>query len=659
MYRNTSGKSSRSEKEATTMRKSPGLVKNNNAALLAALVNASEDAILSKTLAGIITSWNPAAEKIFGYSAKEIIGKPITILFPPDRLQEEEAILERLVRGVATEHFDTVRLRKNGTPIDVSVSVSPISIGGARVTGASTIARDITSRKQAETRSQDSEARFRAVFNNTLVGILLVSSDGQIIQCNPAMSEMLGYSEQELVKVSFRDITHPDDLDSSVFLFKEMSDGRKYNYSYEKRYVRKDGSLLSANVSVSEVRDANGLFRFAIAVIDDRTGQKRIEAQLIQAQKMETVGRLAGGIAHDFNNLLAIIIGFSELIESDLTPDSEAVVYVAKIQEAANRAAAVTRQLLAFARRQLSMSKVVSPNDRLLSFTALLQPLLKPDVELTFLPGDMLGNVEIDPSHLEQIVMNLAVNARDAMPQGGKLTIKTESVTFSDGQVIEGMSVFAGDSVRVSVSDTGIGMPEDVMSQIFEPFFTTKDSSKGSGLGLATVYGLVKQANGFITAHSQVGVGSTFDVYLPVVDAALLSPGHSQTADVPGGGELLLVVDDEPLMRELTVKALRAAGYRVLSAENGADALRVLSSNPGLFALVVTDAIMPVMGGRELTERLRLQQPDIRVLVASGSIEEIYTNDYPPPKGVRFLQKPFASRTLLESVHGSLSGEGN
>ena len=641
------------------MRKSPGLVKNNNAALLAAVVNASEDAILSKTLAGIITSWNPAAEKIFGYSAKEIIGKPITILFPPDRLQEEEAILERLVRGVATEHFDTVRLRKNGTPIDVSLSVSPISIGGARVTGASTIARDITSRKQAETRSQDSEARFRAVFNNTLVGILLVSSDGQIIQCNPAMSEMLGYSEQELVKVSFRDITHPDDLDSSVFLFKEMSDGRKYNYSYEKRYVRKDGSLLSANVSVSEVRDANGLFRFAIAVIDDRTGQKRIEAQLIQAQKMETVGRLAGGIAHDFNNLLAIIIGFSELIESDLTPDSEAVVYVAKIQEAANRAAAVTRQLLAFARRQLSMSKVVSPNDRLLSFTALLQPLLKPDVELTFLPGDMLGNVEIDPSHLEQIVMNLAVNARDAMPQGGKLTIKTESVTFSDGQVIEGMSVFAGDSVRVSVSDTGIGMPEDVMSQIFEPFFTTKDSSKGSGLGLATVYGLVKQANGFITAHSQVGVGSTFDVYLPVVDAALLSPGHSQTADVPGGGELLLVVDDEPLMRELTVKALRAAGYRVLSAENGADALRVLSSNPGLFALVVTDAIMPVMGGRELTERLRLQQPDIRVLVASGSIEEIYTNDYPPPKGVRFLQKPFASRTLLESVHESLSGEGN
>lgn len=641
------------------MRKSPGLVKNNNAALLAAVVNASEDAILSKTLAGIITSWNPAAEKIFGYSAKEIIGKPITILFPPDRLQEEEAILERLVRGVATEHFDTVRLRKNGTPIDVSVSVSPISIGGARVTGASTIARDITSRKQAETRSQDSEARLRAVFNNTLVGILLVSSDGQIIQCNPAMSEMLGYSEQELVKVSFRDITHPDDLDSSVFLFKEMSDGRKYNYSYEKRYVRKDGSLLSANVSVSEVRDANGLFRFAIAVIDDRTGQKRIEAQLIQAQKMETVGRLAGGIAHDFNNLLAIIIGFSELIESDLTPDSEAVVYVAKIQEAANRAAAVTRQLLAFARRQLSMSKVVSPNDRLLSFTALLQPLLKPDVELTFLPGDMLGNVEIDPSHLEQIVMNLAVNARDAMPQGGKLTIKTESVTFSDGQVIEGMSVFAGDSVRVSVSDTGIGMPEDVMSQIFEPFFTTKDSSKGSGLGLATVYGLVKQANGFITAHSQVGVGSTFDVYLPVVDAALLSPGHSQTADVPGGGELLLVVDDEPLMRELTVKALRAAGYRVLSAENGADALRVLSSNPGLFALVVTDAIMPVMGGRELTERLRLQQPDIRVLVASGSIEEIYTNDYPPPKGVRFLQKPFASRTLLESVHESLSGEGN
>ena len=641
------------------MRKSPGLVKNNNAALLAAVVNASEDAILSKTLAGIITSWNPAAEKIFGYSAKEIIGKPITILFPPDRLQEEEAILERLVRGVATEHFDTVRLRKNGTPIDVSLSVSPISIGGARVTGASTIARDITSRKQAETRSQDSEARLRAVFNNTLVGILLVSSDGQIIQCNPAMSEMLGYSEQELVKVSFRDITHPDDLDSSVFLFKEMSDGRKYNYSYEKRYVRKDGSLLSANVSVSEVRDANGLFRFAIAVIDDRTGQKRIEAQLIQAQKMETVGRLAGGIAHDFNNLLAIIIGFSELIESDLTPDSEAVVYVAKIQEAANRAAAVTRQLLAFARRQLSMSKVVSPNDRLLSFTALLQPLLKPDVELTFLPGDMLGNVEIDPSHLEQIVMNLAVNARDAMPQGGKLTIKTESVTFSDGQVIEGMSVFAGDSVRVSVSDTGIGMPEDVMSQIFEPFFTTKDSSKGSGLGLATVYGLVKQANGFITAHSQVGVGSTFDVYLPVVDAALLSPGHSQTADVPGGGELLLVVDDEPLMRELTVKALRAAGYRVLSAENGADALRVLSSNPGLFALVVTDAIMPVMGGRELTERLRLQQPDIRVLVASGSIEEIYTNDYPPPKGVRFLQKPFASRTLLESVHESLSGEGN
>jgi CheY-like chemotaxis protein len=347
-------------------------------------------------------------------------------------------------------------------------------------------------------------------------------------------------------------------------------------------------------------------------------------------------------------------LGYADLIEDGLSPDSDLVANIRNIQGAANRAASMTRQLLAFARRQPSQSMVVSPNELLMDFTRLLKPLLTSDVELVMLPGDDVGNVEIDPNHLEQIIMNLAVNSRDAMQLGGKLILKTENATFSEPHLVDWMAALPGNYVRISVTDTGIGMTDEVKQHIFEPFFTTKDSGKGTGLGLATVYGLVKQAKGFIWSHSQVGIGTTIDIYLPCVVTVQASAVKEDKVAELGGRELVLVVEDEPLVRELTVKALRKAGYSVLTAENGAEALQVFASHPAPIDLVITDAIMPIIGGRELVDRLRAYSPDISILIASGYIQEAYTDQAPLPAGVRFLQKPFTARSLLASVRQSL-----
>jgi CheY-like chemotaxis protein len=328
---------------------------------------------------------------------------------------------------------------------------------------------------------------------------------------------------------------------------------------------------------------------------------------------------------------------------------------VRNIQGAANRAAALTRQLLGFARRQPSQLQVVSPNELLLAFTALLRPLLTSDVEMVVQPGENVGHVEIDPNHLEQIVMNLAINARDAMPHGGKLIFETENVTFSEPYPTEWVTIVPGEYVRLIVTDTGVGMTAEVIQRVFEPFFTTKEMGKGTGLGLATAYGLVKQARGYLFVYSQVGVGTTFHLYLLRKPTSAAAPQAEEIRVASGGTETVLVVEDDPQMRELTVSTLRKAGYTVLVAKHGMEALEVLASHPEPVSLVVTDAIMPVMGGGELVERLRSTRPEMPIIVASGYSEEGYAAQSALPAEVEFLQKPFTAHALLKKVRLSLN----
>jgi two-component system cell cycle sensor histidine kinase/response regulator CckA len=642
-------------------------------ALLSAVVNASDDAILSKTLDGVITTWNPAATRMFGYTADEMIGKPSATLFPPDRLQEEEIILDQLQREIQTDHFETVWLHKDGAPLHVSVTISPMKDRDGRMIGACTIARDITECKRTEEHFRESNdiaaskeadekvqrfyQRLAYHFENTPLAVIEWDETFHVRHWSAGAERVFGWTAAEREGKHFEDwkFVYEEDREAAYAVAARLQNGTEPRNVHFNRNYTKSGRVIECEWYNSMLHGEDGAWYSMLSLALDVTDRKRTEAQLVQAQKMESIGRLAGGIAHDFNNLLAIILGYSEVVEEGLLHDSELLPNIRNIKGAANRAATLTRQLLGFARRQASQPQVVSPSDLLLAFTTLLKPLLTVDVEMVLAPGENVGNVEMDPTHLEQIVMNLAINARDAMPQGGALILKTENVTLTEPRLTEWGNVIPGDYVRLSVTDTGVGMTEEVRQHLFEPFFTTKAKGQGTGLGLATVYGLVKQASGYIWVYSEVGSGTTFTIYLPRVDVALAAYADEEASVASGGAETLLVVEDEPLMRELTVNILQKGGYMVLVAENGAEALRVLKSHPAPVALVVTDAIMPLMGGRELVEQLRLLRPDVCVLVVSGYSEEGYAAQSALPAGVEFLHKPFTARALLEKVRQSLN----
>jgi two-component system, cell cycle sensor histidine kinase and response regulator CckA len=1019
---------------------------------LASIVESSEDAIISKTLDGIITSWNAAAERIFGYAAAEVIGKPMLLIFPPDRPDEENDILERIRRGERIEHSENIRIHKDGSRIDVSLTISPLRDDAGAIVGVSTIARDIseqkryrreheyvmasancllwyadvqesgqeyllwtrhlvdeeaaqrflpldlqpeehymhawyrcrvledrdrcdrqgiaalragrsyeqefrcvaadgsvhwlhenvhietlepgkhwrvaavaiditerkrgeeekqraetarreaeallqavldnspaaiyvkdlegrfllvnavfesmyhvrraeivgktnfdflpkdmaetvrandqavieagrpiateetvlfqdglhtylsvkfpllnaigqlvatggistdiTDRKMAEAELRARETQFRAIFENTAVGVALVTTEGRISECNPAFQQMLGYSASELIHRSYLEITHPDDVEADAALAHEVLSGQRDTYAIEKRYLRKDGAILWGHLSISAIRDTQGDIRFVVAVINDisaqkeaeterarqaqereyvmavahcqlwyadvyntdhpdyldwhvhitdeeaaqrflpldvkegepyddaryrhrlpedrevcdrlgttsiRAGksyvqefrcrcadgtlrwlrediqvetveadthwrvvavciditeQKRLEQQFLQAQKMEGIGRLAGGIAHDFNNLLSVILGYAEMVEIELSEDSNLLPNIQNIQTAATRAAKLTAQLLAFARKQVSEARVLNLNDLIRDIRPMLKPLIREDIELVTLLNKETGNVKADSHQVEQVIVNLVVNARDALPQGGKILIQTSNVVLADHYLREQTTVQPGEYVLLAISDTGTGMTAEVKGRLFEPFFTTKEVGKGTGLGLATVYGIVKQSGGYIFVYSEEGFGTTVKVYLPRVDRRVQAKNdEAKVLASLWGEETVLVVEDESLVRELTVSTLQRNGYRVLQAENGEEALKVVQAFAEHIHLVVTDAIMPVMGGKELADRLKEVRPATQVLYVSGYTAEVTSIQGILPEGTAFLQKPFTAQALLSKVH--------
>jgi signal transduction histidine kinase len=427
--------------------------------------------------------------------------------------------------------------------------------------------------------------------------------------------------------------------------------GEVPTFSVEKRYICKDGSLTWANVTVSLVRTPTGEPDYFISIVEDISERKRLEDQLRQAQRMETVGRLAGGVAHDFNNLLTAISGYSAFALESLPPSDPVRADIEQVVKAADRAAGLTRQLLAFSRRQIIEMRVISLNDLVLDMDKMLRRLIGEDIELATIPGDDLASARADPGQLEQVLVNLVVNARDAMPGGGTLTIETANVSLDEGYARLHPGLESGDYVMLAVTDTGTGMTDEVKSHLFEPFFTTKGVGKGTGLGLSTVYGIVKQHGGYTYVYSELGKGSTFKVYLPAVEAEAEGLSRRDAEGyLPKGSETVLVVEDEATVRGFIVRTLAELGYKPLEAINGEEALRVAREHHGPIHLLLTDVVMPQMGGKELGAQMRVERPDIRVLFASGYTDSTIVHDGILDKGLAFLQKPFTTATLARKV---------
>lgn len=405
------------------------------------------------------------------------------------------------------------------------------------------------------------------------------------------------------------------------------------------------------NKANQEMREINQALLIA-GVREQELAERAItaEQQLLQLQKMESIGRLAGGIAHDFNNLLTAILGFTELAEDTLQPDNSVQNYLHNIHKAAERAASLTSQLLAFARKQIILPRVVNLNALILDVDQMLYRLLGDHIEFAILPQPNTGQVEIDPGQFEQVLMNLVTNARDAMPDGGKLTLATANVTLDEEYAHQHNEATPGDYVLLTVSDTGTGLAEEIKAHIFEPFFTTKGQGKGTGLGLATCYGIIKQNGGHIQVTSEPDQGTTFQIYLPRVEEATDAIEHRETPPLPSGTETLFLAEDEPMVRQIGARALRLQGYTVFEAEHGIEALRLINAYPEQIHLLITDVMMPQMGGKELAERLRVTHPHIKVLYTSGYMDEAMNQQGVLDPGLAFLQKPFTPAALAHKV---------
>jgi PAS domain S-box-containing protein len=504
----------------------------------------------------------------------------------------------------------------------------------------------------AEQAQHESEERYRLIAEHTSDLIALFDAEGRYLYASPSFRAILGYDPAELIGVEAIELVHPNERALVIAHGLRTANEGTERATFRMRHT--DGSWRWCETFWTATIQQG--VRYKIAVGRDITERKQLEAQLLQAQKMESIGRLAGGVAHDFNNLLTVIMGSAELALEALSPDDPACGDVRAIQKTAGRAANLTRQLLAFARKQIIEPDLLNLNDLLPDMDRLLRRLIGEDIALVTLPAPNLGIVKVDPGQIEQVLVNLAVNARDAMPNGGKLTIETRNMTLDDTYTRQHVGVSAGRYVMLAVSDTGSGMDISVRTRIFEPFFTTKESGKGSGLGLATCYGIVQQHGGHIEVYSEIGIGTSFKIYLPRVEATPDElPRKIETDLIPRGVGTVLVVEDETWVRDLTTRLLRAQGYTVLDAADGEEALRVAEAYAGEIDLLLTDMVMPRFSGAVLAEQLAARRPGVKVVFMSGYTENViifHGQLYPRPA---FLQKPFSPAALARKVHDALA----
>ncbi len=494
----------------------------------------------------------------------------------------------------------------------------------------------------------DSESRYRSLFERNMAGVFRSTIEGRLIDFNAAFAQMYGYTREELLNLPTGQLYRGGAEERA----RRIDERRKGAYSsrFEMEYIRKDGSPLWAIQNMSFVKDEHGN-EVMEGTLLDVTDRHLLELQLRQAQKMEAVGRLAGGVAHDFNNLLTIINGYSELQMQVTEPGTPVNDYADQIRAAGTRAASLTRQLLAFSRQQVLQPQIVNLNIVLANMEKMLLRLIGEHIQISTIMAPALGSVKVDPGQIEQVVMNLVLNARDAMPMGGKLTLETANLELSEKYVRDHRGVSPGQYVQLIVSDTGEGMDSDTLSRIFEPFFTTKEQGKGTGLGLATVYGIVRQSGGHVWAYSELERGTTFKIYLPRVDDMPPSSEHEHTSgEERSGSETILVVEDDRALRDLTESILASRGYRVLAAETPEEVDAACQRVGFSVDLVLTDVVMPVMSGREIAARVVDQCPKVKVLYMSGYTSDAIVHHGVLDRGIAFLQKPFTPTSLVAKV---------
>lgn len=740
---------------------------------LECLIDSSDDAMISGTLDGVITSWNKGAQQIYGYTAEEAIGKPIAILVPRGHAVEIPNVLSEIAQGKRIDRYETNGITKAGRLIDVSIALSPVWDSTGTVMGACVIARDITAQKRAEKTAIESEAQYRLLFESSPMPMWVFDRNSlAFLAVNEAAVRQYGFTRHDFADMTLLDIRPDADIPR---LLKHMAQTKPGLQNVEVwRHRRKDGSIIHVEITAhslnfqgrdaelvlahditdrqkaeerlrqSEERfskafrsspfgitiatesegrivDANPAFlkmvgytredvigrtaaelniwsdaqrsnlkhqqlvnqdpaklfearfqagsgetklvQFAIeriqlhdvpcvlAIIHDVTEARRLEEQLRRSQKMEGMGRLAGGIAHDFNNLLSVIIGYCDLSQGHFQNEHPVAKHIEQIKKAGERAASLTRQLLAFSRQQVLHPRILNLNAVVESTNKMLLRLIGEDVSLVFKPKESLNSVRVDLGQIEQVLMNLAVNARDAMPEGGKIVIETANIHLDEtySQIHE--VVKPGHYVMLSVSDTGVGMNQATLSRVFEPFFTTKEPSRGTGLGLSTVYGIVKQSSGYIWVYSEPFRGTAVKIYFPSVDQPAESLVPSQTmVSLPTGIETILLVEDDEALRKVTTSLLEMSGYKVLEANNAASAIELSHRHEGEIALLLTDVIMPGKSGPDLALDVKRHRPGISILYASGYTGDIIAHQGVLDPGITLLSKPFSKETLLNTV---------
>ena len=514
-------------------------------------------------------------------------------------------------------------------------------------------------RKRNEQALRRSEVRYRSLVQTAVYGIYRSSLEGRFLDVNPALIGMLGYnSALEILALDPQEDVFVDPAEYTRLVDEFRRTGRMDGF--EVRWKRKDGGIITVRISGRAVAGGDEPADVLEAIAEDITARRLLEDQFRQAQKMEAVGRLAGGIAHDFNNLLMVISGYTEVLLDQLTLGHPLHAKVEAIQQASDRATTLTRQLLAFSRKQLLELKVIDVNAIVTDMERLLRPLIGEDIELTTSLAPSVGCTRADAGQLEQVIMNLVVNAKDAMPNGGKICIRTASVTLDDSYRPENTFIKNGPYVMISVSDNGQGMDRETQARIFEPFFTTKEKGKGTGLGLSTVYGIIKQSGGYVFVQSELGRGTVFTIYFPRVDEPSEAHGELPVSLAAAGGtETVLLVEDEDSVRQLVRETLESRGYRVLEAANGHAALTVAATHPDSIHLVITDVVMPGLNGHELVQQLLPARPAIKILYLSGYAQDAFATALAPEAQKTFLQKPFTLQSLARKVREVLGPPAN
>lgn len=736
------------------------------------------EGIFQTTPEGRYITANPALARLLGYDSPEALIEDRTDIttqqyVEPQRRLEFKQLMEEhgVVQGFQYEAY-----RKDRSKIWLTENVRAVCDADVEVLYYEGFIEDITERSRAAEALRKSEARFRAIFERAEIGIAITNREARVVQVNPALEKMLGYTQEELCRMTFTDFTHPDDVSPNLQLFSEAMASKRARYQLEKRYIRRDGDIVWGLLTASVIEDDSGQPQFTIGMVENITERKRAEEalreseselraliakmtdvilvldaqgrylkiaptnpkllyrppsemigkllhevlppeqadfflakiqeslalrqplsfeyslniegkeiwfeatitprdddavfwiahdlterklaeealreseeRLLQSQKMEAIGRLAGGIAHDFNNLLAVITLHSDLLSRKLPADNPIQKGVDEIRKASDRAATLTRQLLAFSRKQMMRPKPIVLNSVISDLSHMLQHLIGEEIELQTTLEPALGYIKADPTQIEHVLFNLAMNARDAMPQGGKLIIKTARVCLNKLEIERSMEILPGEYVMLSVSDTGLGMDEETEARIFEPFFTTKGQGKGIGLGLATVYGIIKQSGGDIAVQSRVGEGTTFKIYLPpmMVERPTAQPDAADSQELSKGTETVLLVEDEEMVRSAAREILELSGYRVLEAGDGIEALEVAAKYEEPIQLLLTDVLMPKLGGRELAERLKSARPHLRVIYMSGYTNENYAII---DEKMFFIEKPLTLEQLTSKV---------